>query len=102
MDLVDEQHFARVERGQEGGEVSRRPQLRGDHVGEAGLAHAGRAEEEDVVQGLPAAARRFDGHPQVGHHVGLTDVFVEGPRPQRLVEAGVVVGRPPGNDALFH
>ena len=53
-------------------------QLGGDDVGEAGLAHAGRAEEQHVVERLAAAARGLDGHPQVRHHVGLADVLVEG------------------------
>ena len=68
-------------------------QLGGDDVGQAGLAHAGRAEEQDVVERLPAAARGLDGHPEVRHDVGLAHVLVERARAQGLVEAGVVVER---------
>ena len=84
------------------------PQLGRDDVGEAGLAHAGGPEEEDVVEGLPAAAGRLDGDPQVRHHLRLAHVLVEGARAEGLVEADVVVagrarrrgaGRPPAPPA---
>ncbi len=66
-----------------GGAFQGNAELGRDHVGEAGLAHAGRAEEEHVVEGLAAAAGGFDGHPQVGDDLGLAHVFVEAARPQR-------------------
>ena len=71
--------------------LDRDPELGRDDVGEARLAHAGRAEEEDVVEGLAAAARGLDGDAQVGDDLGLAHVLVEASRAQGLVEAGVVV-----------
>ena len=65
VDLVDEEHVALAELAEDGGEVAapleRRTgrdvqadvHLGGDDVGEAGLAEAGRAGEEEVVGGLP-------------------------------------------------
>ena len=59
------------------------PELGRDHVGEAGLAHAGRAEEEHVVERLAAAAGGFDGDAQVRDDLGLADVLVEAARAQQ-------------------
>ena len=70
VDLVDEEDAARLERGQEAGDVGlalerraggldhRHPQLGGDDVGERGLAEAGRPGEQDVVERLAAARAR--------------------------------------------
>ena len=70
VDLVDEEDAARLERGQEGGDVGlalerragglhhRHAELGGDDVGERGLAEPGRAGEQDVVERLAAAAGR--------------------------------------------
>ena len=67
VDLVDEEDGARLERGEEGGDVGlalerrrggvdeARAQLGGDDVRERGLAQAGRPGEEDVVERLAAA-----------------------------------------------
>ena len=50
-----------------GPEVARKPtpSSRGDDLGERGLAEAGRAEEQDVVERLAAALRRLDEDAQV-------------------------------------
>src|SRR5206468_7299337 len=69
VDLVDEEDRARLERGQEGGDVrlalERRPggvddlglELGGDDVRERGLAEPGRPREQNVVERLAAPPR---------------------------------------------
>ena len=111
MDLVDEQDLALVEGRQQRGEVARaldhgagrgldrRRELRRDHVREARLADAGRAEEQNVVERLAAGARGLDRHAQVGDHLRLADVLVETARAQRHLEAEVVVDRAAGDEA---
>ena len=98
VDLVDEEDAARLERGQERGDVGlalerrargldqRHPHLGGDDVGERGLAEAGRAGEEDVVERLAAAARGLDEDRQLLGDLRLVDEVREGRRPQRAVE----------------
>ena len=70
VDLVDEEDAARLERGEEGGDVGlalerraggldhRHAELGGDDVGERGLAEPRRAGEQDVVERLAAARGR--------------------------------------------
>ena len=69
MDLVDEQHVARLQVGQQRREIARplehrargltqvHAQLGGDDVGERGLAEARRAEDQHVVERFAALAR---------------------------------------------
>ena len=69
VDLIDEEHAARLERGQKRGDVSlaleRRPgglherhvELGGDDLRERGLAQAGRPGEQQMVERVPARAR---------------------------------------------
>jgi hypothetical protein len=114
VDLVDEQDLARLERGQQrrevagalddraGGGLDRNLELGGDHVGQAGLADAGRAEQEHVVERLAAGAGRLDRDPEVGDHLRLPDVLVEPPRAQRHLEAEVVVDGTAGDEAVVH
>ena len=95
MDLVDEQHVAVVEIGQDGGEVTgaleRGPardakahsHLRRDDPRQRGLAQPGRAREEEMVNGLAAPARRGEKDLEVLLESRLTDEFVEPARPQR-------------------
>ena len=114
VDLVDEEDLAVVEGGQEGGEVARpldhgaggaldrHAELDRDHVGEARLADAGRAEEQHVVEGLAARAGGLDRDAEVRDHLRLADVLVEAPRAQRDLEAEVVVDGPAGDEAVVH
>ncbi len=51
------------------------------------LAEAGRAVEEDVVEGLAALLRRRDCDAQVVLDALLADVLIEQARPQRGFEA---------------
>ncbi len=69
MDLVDEEHVVRLERGQDRGHVGlavdrgarhdaqRRAHLVGDDAGQRGLAQAGRAGQQHVLAGLVSGAR---------------------------------------------
>src|SRR5207342_511081 len=57
--------------------------LRGDDSGECGLAQPGRAREEEVVDGLTAAARRREQDLEVLLQARLADELVEAARPQR-------------------
>ena len=103
MDLVDEEDAARLERGQEGGDVGlaleRRAggldevdlELGGDDLGERGLAEAGRAGEQDVVERVAAGAGGLDGDAELGLQRLLADELVEPARAQREVELLVVV-----------
>ena len=77
VDLVDEQHVARAElrevRGQRALVLDRGRAHRAerhaegvrDHVRERGLAEAGRAAEEDVIERFTAIARRLDEDTQI-------------------------------------
>ena len=103
VDLVDEEDAAGLQRGEEGGDVGlalerrarglhhRHPHLGGDDVGEGGLAEAGRAGEEDVVERLAAAPRGLDEDRQLLGDLLLVDEVGKGRRAQRAVE--VLVGR---------
>ena len=85
VDLVDEEDAARLQRGQEGGDVGlalerraggldhRHAELGGDDVGERGLAEPGRAGEQDVVERLAAALRRLDEDRQLVGDLRLVD-----------------------------
>ena len=56
------------------------PSSAGQDVGQGGLAQAGVAVQQDVVQGLAPLAGRGDEHLQVGLGLGLADVLVQGGR----------------------
>ena len=83
---------ARLERGQEGGDVGlalerragglhqRHPQLGGDDVGERGLAEPGRAGEQHVVERLAAAPRGLDEDLELLGHLALVDEVGEASR----------------------
>ena len=94
MNLVDEEHLVLLEIRQQRGEVARpledgagrRPdlhlQLLGHDVGERGLAEAGRAVQQHVVERLAALPRGLDRHGQVLPHACLADVFRQRARPE--------------------
>ena len=93
MDLVDEEDVAVVEVGEDGGEVTGALQRRaagdpepdlhlgGHDPGEARLAQAGRAGEEQVVDGLAAPGAEQD--VEMLLQPRLTDELVEPAGPQR-------------------
>src|SRR5215210_5096352 len=98
VELVDEEHRARLERREEGRDVGlalerrprgldeRRLELVCDDLGERGLAEAGWPREEDVVEWLAAGARRLDENPELVAHPALADEVVEPARAERPVE----------------
>ena len=98
VDLVDEQHVALVELGEDGGEVAgplerragrdvqRHAHLRGDDAGERRLAEPGRSGEQQVVDGLPTPAGRLEDDAEVLLQLALADELVERARPQADLE----------------
>src|SRR5581483_2224764 len=98
MDLVDEQDVARLEVGEDRGEVAGALEHRGgsraqvhaelarDDVGERGLAEPRRAEEQHVVERLGPRARRLDEDLELLAHLLLADVVGELRRAQRALE----------------
>ena len=105
MDLVDEQHVAGLQAGEDRRQIAdaldRRPggdahadlHLGGDDVGERRLAEAGRAVQQHVVERLAALPRRLDADRDVVLDLLLVDVLVEAPRPQRCVRLHIAVER---------
>ncbi len=103
MDLVDEQHLAGLEVGHDRGQIAgafdrgarrgaeRRAHLARDHVCERGLAEAGRAVEQDVIERLVAIARRLDEHAQVVEYAILADELLERARAQPILDAALEV-----------
>ena len=112
MDLVDEEHGARLERGQERGDVAlaleRRPgrlderdvELVRHDLRERGLAEPGRAGEQHVVERLAAAPRRLDEDRELVLDRALPDEVVERARAQRAVELLLRAGRRGGLQPL--
>ena len=94
MDLVDEEHVALLESGQDRRDVALalerragdRPdagaELLPDDVGEARLAEAGRPDEQDVVERLTARGGRLEGDRQLLLRSLLADELTEPPWPQ--------------------
>ena len=106
VDLVDEQDVAVLEIGQQSGEVARLgddrarggaeadPHFARQDPGERGLAEAGRAEEQHMVERLAARFRRIDEHPQIVARALLPDELVEALRPKRGIGVlGLALGR---------
>ena len=95
MDLVDEQHVALAELGEDGGEVAGafeggargdvqvHAHLVGDDAGQRRLAEPGRPGEQQVVGGLAASAGGLEDDAQPVLQLGLADELVERPGPQR-------------------
>ena len=105
VDLVDEEDGARLERGEQRGDVAlaleRRAgglheghlELGGDDLRQRGLAQAGRAGQQHVVERLAAGGRRLDGDLQLLAQRVLADELLERARAQRAVELVLVVER---------
>lgn len=89
VDLVEEEDLAGLEVGEDGGHVSLDLQggaggllegyveLVGNDGGEGGFTEAGRAEEEDVVEGFAAGLGGFEGDGQLLFGFGLADELGE-------------------------
>ncbi|MFO0634999.1 MAG: hypothetical protein U0168_19315 [Nannocystaceae bacterium] len=103
MDLVDEQHVARLERGQVPGEdalvLDRGARGHVDahaHLGREDLRHRGLAQprrpvQQHVIERLAALLGRVDEHPQLALERALADVLVHRARAQRRAQRGVLV-----------
>ncbi len=102
MDLVDEQHVAALEAGQDGGQVAgsldggagRRPQLRPDlgrdDRGEGGLAQARWPVQEDVIDRFRSLPSGVDQDPEVLLDPLLAREFVETARAHGGLERGLL------------
>ena len=105
MDLVDEEDVARLEAGQDGGQVAgffdNRPRgdpdvgahLVGDDIGQGGLAQPRKAVEKHMVQGLAAVLGGLDGDLQIALELVLADVLGQRPGADGQI-SGLRPGRP--------
>ena len=112
VDLVEEEDLAFAQVGEDGGEVALDLQrgagglleadaeLVGDDGGEGGLAEAGRAEEEDVVEGFAAGSGGFEGDGELLLGLGLADELGEAVGAELELERGVVVDAAGGDEAV--
>ena len=97
MNFVDEQHVARLQPGQysghiagslnsrAGGDFYIHPHFVGDHMGQGGLAQAGRAVDDDVIQGFAPQLGRLDSDAQVVFNRVLAHEIRQSAGPQRKV-----------------
>ena len=95
VDLVDEEHVALFEIGEQrrevaglgdhraGGRAEIDAELAGDDLRQRGLAEARRADQQHVVERLAAALRRRDEDAEVRARLLLADEFGQPLRPQR-------------------
>ena len=93
VDFVDEQHVARLQIGELGREVAgpqdhgprghpeADPELGRDDLRERGLAEAGGAGEEHVIERLPALPCGRDEHAEIGAQLRLADELGQPLRP---------------------
>ena len=112
MDLVDEQHIAFFEVGEDGRQVARASdgrsggganggaQLVGHHRGERGLAQPWRAREQDMVRRLAAPLGRRDHDAEGFLHLRLAQIVVEPFRAQGEIQLQVVLGERRGHRAV--
>ena len=112
VDLVEEQHLALAQVGEDGGQVALDLQRRagglleadvelvGDDGGERGLAQAGRPEEQHVIERFAARFGRFKRDGQLLLGFGLADEFAEPAGPQLEFEAVFFVGARGGDEAF--
>ena len=113
VDLVDEQHVAVLELGEDGrqvaGPLDRRArrglqvgaELGGDDAGQRGLAQPRRAGEQQVVGRLAAPPRRLEHDPEVGLQLGLAHELGQAAGPERGLGRHVVVGAGLGIEQLL-
>ena len=99
MDLVDEQHVAGLQIGQQrrqiagardhgaGGGAEADAQLAGDDLGERRLAEARRPEEQHMVERLAAGAGGGDEDLEIGAQLLLADEILDRLGPERGVDA---------------
>ena len=104
VDLVEEEHLALAQVGEDGGEVALDLQrgagglleadveLVGDDGGQGGFAQAGRAEEEHVIEGFAAGFGGFERDGQLLLGFGLADELAQPAGAQLELEALLFVG----------
>ena len=102
MDLVDEDDVARLDRGEDRGDVlplergagdraDADAELLADDVREARLAEPRRPDEEDVVERLAPPLRRLERDRELFLDARLADELVEPARPEALLDLFLVV-----------
>ena len=62
-----------------------------DDAGEGGLAESGEAREENMIERLPALARRLDGNLQIADGPALSDELLERARTKTILKSGIVL-----------
>ena len=89
MNLIDEKHIPRLQGSEQPGQISRfvqhrtgshlhvHPHLVGDDMRQRGLSQAGRAVEENMVQGLPAQFGGLYINGKVGDNFLLTGKILQ-------------------------
>ncbi len=98
VDLVDEEHVALLQRGEDRGQVTGtldrgsgrvadvHPELPSDDRRERRLAQTGRAVQQDVIGRLVPPLGCRQQHREVRLDLALADVFVERPGPERALD----------------
>ncbi len=112
VDLVEEEDLALAEVGEDGGEVAldleggaaglleAYVEFVGDDGGEGGFAQAGRAEEEDVVEGFTAGFGGLEGDFKLLLGFGLADEFAEPARAELELEILLFLGAGGADEAV--
>ena len=85
-----------------GGDVRLTPISLARMRGQGGLAQAGRAVEQHVVERLAAVLRGRDRDAQVVLDPVLADVLVDPPRPQRSLDVELFAAGAAGEEAVIH
>ena len=111
MDFIDEEHVARLEVGEQRGQIAGTLEHRtgglaqvhlhfiGEDVGEGGFAQARRPEDQHVVQGFGAFAGGADENLHLLTHPRLTDVIRQPARTDLTVERNFISAGRGGNQA---
>ena len=114
MDFVDEKHIALVEIGQQTGEVGRlfngraagdlefAPHFARKNSSKGGFAKAGRAAEENVVEGIAPLLGRLHGDIKPLLDLGLASEIGKCTRPECPVQGGIRLGQHVGNHPIGH
>src|SRR5579859_48067 len=111
VDFVEEEDFLGFQGGEDSGKVAFTFEERtgagfygdgkfvGNDLGQGGLAEAGRAVKENVVEGFVAASGRFYGDLDVFFYALLADVFVQALGADTRLDTEIFVDGGAGHDA---
>ena len=114
MDLVDEQHVARLQVGQQrdkvAGALQHRPRCAAqvhfefvrDHVRERSLAESGRPEDQHMIERSFASPRRFDVDPELLARDRLAKIFGQALWADRRLDEFLVGARDGRNEPVGH